>query len=403
MSLLKQRNLVMVTGAGASISFGFPSTLDFTGLIESSLRSDRRASSKVLSLYDSIVTSLKNYLVRPGLVTFEDIYQSIQDVRTIQSIPNDPRAFDEFRPRVGATHVLNSHLSCYSNQEGQILQDVYLDNLLDTFLRALPSVSGMSELSAALKQIEKEFAVWSFTLNYDNIIGDVWADFISGFAPGDAPRFFSPDLLLGALDSGIPIHSHLHGSLKWGFPIEGSGNPFELHELDSPGDGVRNSKSRPSGRPAQRGETLPSSPIITGLDKAELVFRQPFFTNFLAFFRSLSLCSDVLISGYSFSDRHVNMGIGQCRRYRPDVGTYIVDKDSYNHPSSYLDTLTPDAWHVLLPGDAMRAREVPERPGWWKVPGLSGNGLKTAPIFLWLKGFDTFCEAVVNHGFPNPT
>ncbi len=335
MSSQKKRTVAMITGAGVSISFGFPSTLGFTDLVASSLRRYHSEAPEAVSLYEDIVTSLRGYLVRPGIVTFEDIYQSIQDVRTIQSIPKDSRAFDAFRPRVGATHVLCGHLSHYPAYAGQELQDLYIGNILDSFLQALPTVSGTSALAAALQHIEEEFLVWSFTLNYDNLISDVWEDFISGFAAGNAPRSFRPNLLLGALESGQPIHNHLHGSLKWGFPLGRPGNAFELHEFDSPGEGVRHSKSRPSARPAQRGETLPQSPIITGLDKTELVFRQPFFTNFLAFFRSLGLCSDVLVCGYGFSDRHVNMGIEQCRRYRPDVGTYIVDIDTCNHPSSY--------------------------------------------------------------------
>ena len=398
MSMSKKRTLVMITGAGASVSFGFPSTSEITTMISASLRNHRRISSTELSLYETVHRNLRNYL-KPGVVTFEDIYQSIQDVTTLQSVPKDSRVLGAFRPRVGATHVLRDELCSYSDDEGSMLQHLYLNNILDSFLNALANVSGVPRLAHALKSIQENFLIWSFTLNYDNIISNIFSDFTSGFSIGNAPRFFRPDRLLSALDQGLPIHSHLHGSLKWGFPTDGSGHAFELHEFDSPTDGVRYSKSRPSARPVQRGETLPSSPIITGLDKTELVFRQPFFANFLAFFRSLGLCSDLLIAGYGFRDRHVNMGIEECR-HRLGIGTYIVDKDSYNRPSSYFKTLTPDALRVLLPGDAMRAKEITEYPGWWKLPGIRINGFITAPIFLWLQGFDTFCDAVANNGLP---
>ena len=390
----------MITGAGASMSFGFPSTLKFSDLIENSLRSDSSISTNVVSLYDDIVTGLRNYLTKPGNVTFEDIYQSIQDVRAIQCMPNDLEAFDEFRPRVGATHILKGHLGSYSKKEGWMLQNAYLNNILDTFLNSLPSAAGVDQLSAAMMYLHKKFTFWSFTLNYDNLINDTLPGFVSGFIPSGAPRAFDPNLLLSALNSNNPIHCHLHGSLKWGFPKTSFNDPFELHEFNNPKDGVENAKSRPSGRPAQRGETLPLSPIITGLDKTELVFRQPFFTAFLAFFRSLSLCNDLLISGYGFSDRHVNMGIRQCRRFRPNVRTYIVDKDNKDHPSSYFSGLTQDAWDTILPGDSDRSEELPAFPGWWRVPGISRKAFTTGPILLWLKGFDTFCKAIVNDGFP---
>ena len=142
----------------------------------------------------------------------------------------------------------------------------------------------MPRLATALKSIQENFLIWSFTLNYDNIISNIFSDFTSGFSIGNAPRFFRPDRLLSALDQGLPIHSHLHGSLKWGFPTDGSSYPSELHEFDTPADGVRNSKSRPSGRPAQRGETLPSSPIITGLDRANWCLSAAILYEFLGIF-----------------------------------------------------------------------------------------------------------------------
>ena len=402
MKLPESRKLTMITGAGTSISFGLPSTSGFTELIAASLHRDHRMAEEAsaLALYNAIDGSLRNYLVNPGNVTFEDIYQSIQDVRTIQGIPHDRRAFDAFRPRVGATHVLGNQFTSYSDWDGMILQNAYLDNILDTFLNALDSVRRTDLLSAALNYIVKKFLVWSFTLNYDNIVSDVLNGFTSGFVPGNAPRAFRPAILLSALESNQTIHSHLHGALKLGFPLGEPLNMFELHEFDNPGDGVRRSKSRPSGRPIQRGETLSPSPIITGLDKTELVFKQPFFTNFLAFFRALDLCTDLLIAGYGFTDRHVNIGIEQCRQHHPNVTTYIVDQDDTDDPSSYFERLTLDARRALSPGEATEAVRVPGFPGWWQVPGCSSGEIITGPIFLWLRGFDTFCEAVVNDEFP---
>lgn len=397
---LPNRKFVMITGAGASKSFGFPSTLDATALIEQSLRNTPGISLSVLLLFDTIKSGLENYLINPGDVSFEDIYQSIQDVRVLQCIPKDSEAFDEFRPRVGATHILNDKISSFSEQDGQALQDAYLNNILHTFSKSLSSISGNKQLSSALEYIQKKYIIWSFTLNYDNLIGDIWSKFASGFVPGRTPRDFNPSLLLSALRSERHIHSHLHGSLKWGFPTNGTDDPFELHEFDTPNDGIRNSISRPSGRPLQKGETIPPSPIITGLDKTELVFRQPFFTNFMAFYRALDLCSDLLIAGYGFSDRHVNLGIKNCREHHLNVRTYIINKDDADCPVSYFQKISPDAWCTILPNEESLANRIPTHPGWWKIPGTTGGRHRTGPVFLWLKGFDEFCKVVVNDGLP---
>lgn len=389
----------MITGAGASMAFGLPSTLQFTKLIAARFRERSGLNQHVLRLYNEIYDSLTAYLVNPGIVTFEDIYQSIQDVRTIQGIPRDLQAYDAFRPRVGATHVLNNQFSSYSFWDGLTVQNTYLDQILYTFLASLSSVRGQALISKALKFISEKFLLWSFTLNYDNILGDLLCDSMSGFVPGSAPRAFRPAVLFSAIEDRHPIHSHLHGSLKFGFPLGEPLEMFELHEFDSPEEGVEHSVgSRPSGRPIQSGDTLPPSPIITGLSKAELVFKQPFFTNFLAFFRALELCTDVLIAGYGFPDRHVNMGIEQFRKHRPGSRTYIVDKD--DHPSIYIERLTPDAKHAIMVDDQFAAREIPKFPGWWRIPGNTSGGFNTGAIFLWLRGFDTFCEAVINDGLP---
>jgi len=184
-----------------------------------------------------------------------------------------------------------------------------------------------------------------------------------------------------------------------GVPIDP--NPFELHELDNIDEGVKNSKSRPSGRPSQRGDTLPPSPIITGLDKTELVFREPFFTNFLSFFSNLNSCSHLMIAGYGFGDRHVNMGIQQLRENRPTVKTYIVTWTKNDDPSEFLASLSPDAWATIIPDvDAhYKAKRVEGHPEWWLLPG-NKRKIKTGDIFLWAKGFDTFCTSVIANGLP---
>lgn len=390
----------MLTGAGSSRPFGYPSTQNFTNLIEANFKADPVVSSipQVSNFYDQVISDLKNYFINPGVVTFENIYQAIQDVMVLQNMPNDPKAFDEFRPHVGASHELKAHYANYNKIDGNMAQDLYLTHLLQTFLNQLSNVSDIAKMEAAIRYLEKIFVINSFTLNYDNLIQDCLRSHVTGFTPGNAPRSFDQSLLLSEIGGKRNTHCHLHGSLKWGFPT--SKNPFEIHEYDSPSEGVNASKSRPSGRPAQRGETLPVSPVITGMDKTELVFRKPFYSNFLTLFRSLEMSTELLIAGYGFSDRHVNMGIEQCRISRPRVRTYIVDYDTHDEPSSYIQRLTPDAWHSILPGDPLRAKVVTGFDGWWKIPGINQNGINTSPIFLWLKGFDSFCMQLCKSGLP---
>jgi hypothetical protein len=396
----KKKRILLLTGAGASIAFGYPSTQNFTTLIEANFKADPVVSSspQISNFLDQIISDLKKYFVKKDFLTFENIYQAIQDVMVLKNIPNNPKAFNEFRPHIGATHDLKAHYANFTKIDGDMTQDIYLTHLLQTFLNQLSNVSNIDKMEEAIRYLDKNFVINSFTLNYDNLIQNCLGYHVNGFTPGKEPRSFDQNLLLSEISGRRNTHCHLHGSLKWGFPT--SKNPFEIHEYDSPSEGVKASKSRPSGRPVQRGETIPVSPIITGMDKTELVFRKPFYSNFLALFRSLEISTEVLIAGYGFSDRHVNLGIEQCRISRPDVRTYIVDYDIHDMPSSYINGLSPDAWNTILPGDPLKAQTVPGFDGWWKIPGINHNRINTNPIFLWLKGFDAFCMHLCKSGLP---
>jgi hypothetical protein len=344
------------------------------------------------------LSDLQNYFVNPGIITFENIYQAIQDISVLKSIPDDPNAFDEFRPHVGATHVLKSNYNSFNQSDSQMLRDLYLEHLLDVFLSELSNVSDLSVLIEALSHLERKYILNSFTLNYDDIIERSLRSYHNGFISEPAPKSFDQNLLLSAINKRKTIHSHLHGSLKWGFPT--TRNPFELHEFDSPSDGVKASKSRPSGRPLQSGETISPSPIVTGMDKTEHVFNKVFYSNFLAMFRSFEICSILLIAGYGFSDRHINRGIEQCRINRPNVRTYIVDFNSNDHPSSFIQNLSTDSWRTLLPEDTLKAKTIKGFDGWWRIPGIVNSEIHTGPIFMWLQGFETFCDALRKHGLP---
>lgn len=204
---LPKRKLTMITGAGASFPYNIPLTKDITALIENKLRQDSTMNLDAMRLFDTIKTELNGYLTNPGIVTFEDIYQSIQDGRVLQDIPHDPRAFDEFRPRVGATHVLDDQIRPFSTDDGQRLQSSYLNCILDVFSYSLSAASDIDNLTAVFRYLQRNYLVWSFTLNYDNLLDNAWSNHETGFSPGSAPRVFAPSLLLSALNSRCHIHA----------------------------------------------------------------------------------------------------------------------------------------------------------------------------------------------------
>ena len=110
-------------------------------------------------------------------------------------------------------------------------------------------------------------------------------------------------------------------------------------------------------------------------------------------------CSDVIIAGYGFSDKHLNMAIEQCRLYRQDVRLYFVDYLESGDPSDFFMPNT-NLFNTLIPSHPLKFSKITGFTDWWKVEGASTKHLSTSPIFVCLKGFTAFCKAVTQNGLP---
>lgn len=391
--------MVLVTGNGSSMAFHYPSTTFITNSLDLAIRSKYGPHlPNLVVILDVITRNLKNYLIKPGQVSFEDVFQGIEDFRTLADLPS-LEAFDEYRPRVVATHKLIDELAGFKAIDAIMAEYVYLSELLEICLDSLRLVRGIQDLNHAVRRLNKDFTIWSFTLNYDDILDSAMSGVETGFEQGGAPRPFNPLRLRTAIERHQPVHCHLHGSLRWGRllpPQEVS----EIHEFDTADDGVRASRSSGSRDYGQDGQGRPKSTIITGLEKPESLQRQPFFSIFNAFCQAMDTCTDLLIGGYGFADKHVNMAIEQCRSHRRDVRTYLVSYKESGDPYEYFIPNTAP-YDTLVPGHPLNGSKVKSFPNWWRVEGASITHLTTGPIFIWLNGFEAFCQEVSKKGLPS--
>jgi hypothetical protein len=191
----------------------------------------------------------------------------------------------------------------------------------------------------------------------------------------------------------------LHGSLKWGYG-DPPYNPFELYEYATASDGMKQCMGSRSGKTTQRGDSIPKGSIITGLDKAQAIYLQPFFSNYLAFSRALELCSDILFIGFSFSDLHITEGIHHTIMRRPDVNLYIVDYVDSSYPPAYLENIPRPMEMFFTYSQIFRAKELPNYPGWLFIPQDPSVVVKNG-IYLWPKGFEAFCDYITSNPLPS--
>lgn len=395
----RKEPIVFLTGAGTSIAYGTPTTEALTNRIaDNFVRS--APTTMCVDLYERICCNLQGYLVRPSIVTFEDIYQGVLDVYATLTATRDPRAFDEFRPRLLASHELVPNLKNFTELDVRLLQTSYLRAILQTFIDLQVDYDDYSEPEGMIRRIKRSNIIWSFTLNYDPYLGNSIGSCVSGFSSGPAPRRFDQKMLMSAIERKRDIHCYLHGSLRWGWGDPAT-NPFELYEYDTISEAFNHVQSNRSSRPDQSGRPIVPSSIITGLGKLESVFNEPFLSIVLALMSALQNANKLVIAGYSFSDRHINQAVSKWRENNPHRALYIVDYDYYNDVNHYFDHENKvNVWHIIYPGDPMMARDVPGYDGWQVLPGEKRGGYNTGPVYLWLGGFDTYCRSVISLGLP---
>jgi len=127
------KRLLLLSGAGTSIAFGFPPTAELTDSINSAARQEpyiREIGGD--RLLDQIIASVRSTFRGP--ITFEHLWQAILDVATYHQAPDDPQAFDEFRPIINATHQLRPEIEAFGGRVADPLLDTYIKATLEAVL-----------------------------------------------------------------------------------------------------------------------------------------------------------------------------------------------------------------------------------------------------------------------------
>ena len=266
-------------GAGTSKAIGLPDIADLTSLIEEALSAEDKKYYGIVK--DSLPKDLKH------------IEGILNQTRLIRKITNDSK--DKIFDKI-------------NGKNAQDLDKNICDKIYEIIVKAEISadINVSRKFITWLNHLPRDFSKEIFTTNYDLIIEKAFESllipYFDGFVGSNEP-FFSHESLEGKSLQGRPPVSwirlwKLHGSLGWFWKTNDGANPGRVIRLSS---GAK--------------KDYPDSELVIypSRDKYESSRKQP-FTSYFDRLRDFSLSGEgvFIISGYSFSDEHINELIFSC-------------------------------------------------------------------------------------------
>ncbi len=266
-------------GAGTSKAIGLPDIADLTLRINDALSAEGKKHYGIIK--DSLPEGLKH---------IEGILNKTRLIRKITDDSKD-KSFDEI-----------------NGENAKNLDKNICDKIYDIIFKAesAANIDVSRKFITWLNHLPRDFSKEIFTTNYDLIIEKAFESllipYFDGFVGSNEP-FFSHESLEGkSLQDRPPVSWirlwKLHGSLGWFWKTNVGINPDRVIRLSS---GAK--------------KDYPDSELVIypSRDKYESSRKQP-FTSYFDRLRDFSLSGEgvFIISGYSFSDEHINELIFSC-------------------------------------------------------------------------------------------
>ena len=225
----------------------------------------------------------------------------------------------------------------------------------------LKSLAQPPALHRFIRNLEKEFLLGVFTLNYDDVVDGARDSWYDGFtrlvhqstqgrdwsANGFDAQYFN-----NWPEASEPLLVHLHGSVSFGY-LRGEDGVGKYSDTQAALESVEGTRT---GDLYSSGQIVSASPIISGLSKpAKLVHNsEPFGYYYRAFIDSILACERLLVIGYGARDDHVTVWLEQFLRHHPkkrkviwickldrfSLGEWAPEKDiigSLSGPGGYVE------------------------------------------------------------------
>ena len=279
------------------------------------------------------LTDCKDYLIEQGIPepNFEQIYQLILELyhNKVNTVPRLYYSLPEKFDKVDAD-LCNTTLY-------YILNTIYLE-VSKVHNQKIPQWA-----QTFLQHIIKGFDFTDlFTLNYDTLLDGILGEYNDGFRDEGIVKdewvipykTFNESYAMEF--DGHNILNHMHGSVLFNrMRPNGEPSPVPIVKDDRPAGNIG------TVRPymTQTGDIVTHSPIITGLDKPNMLIHEPYRTYYGNFLKSLATNRSLLIVGYGFGDFHVNSCIDSFSKCPGKRVVYISPKPP---PEQFGDFLESD-------------------------------------------------------------
>ena len=380
----KKRALVL-TGAGASLDFGAPSTATLTKAIEKKVCADKWMQENDSDCaYFEISKTLVRYLHGDAdAVNFEHIYHCAHEL--LSTFEPTPSAANEYRP------ILVPFIKRQIVAEEQALQAL-VERMAEFIFTELSAVCekptrSLDPLAAFLAKLREDYITRIYTVNYDDFLLQAATDLYTGFERAPSPDAKSFDGRAFWQETDADCVFHLHGSVHLGFGLPPAPNADlgALYWFDDRATALRHSSFNGSGEQKMDGSQVMRTAVITGLDKLSHLQRQPFSHYYASMARDAMMADIIYVIGSSLGDLHLNTWLSEARRRNPMPPLVFIDywRDSFADDTfSKLEHKTIEMFHALRMHVSASYRGVKYGTGWTLA--------KDRTCAIWDKGFLAF-------------
>lgn len=344
---MTKKRLLILTGSGATISWGAKKTTEITDILKNC---DVFKTKSNINVGQKIYDELEKYYKNKDLITFETIINVVETLyyyyfnKNYEDASNSyltselPSIFFEkcwcddlfyFEYSETELNSVVSHFNRRNTSESVHLLWIYqyyihlvvkevkrYSNNIKNPTDKVPTYNEL--LYRFFKRLDEQYIIRSYTLNYDNLVKQICNGkemFFDGFKvtpfENNGNSFYKADLEKIITDKTSNICYNLHGSAYYNF-LEDKGEQ-EYYKTDEVIlEKYTNESIDSRNNLANSGEFVLNSRIITGYKKLQRTFTEPFKAFNYSFYTECMDAEVALIIGYSFSDPHINSCLKHC-------------------------------------------------------------------------------------------
>ena len=317
----REKRVVVLIGAGASIEYKAPSTAALTDAIERAVMADQWLKHTGADVtFVKIKSDLQGYLNDPP--NFEQIYHCAHELLSMNA--PTPGAVDEFRPLLypfiaDKTGIPKKALRALVDKMAEVIFAEVSAACANNPLSLTPLTDFISRLCA-------DYVTRVYTTNYDDFLLQAAPDLYTGFdkEPSPTPKGFQLDRFWETRN----LHSvfYLHGSVHMGFTHPGPHSDIgELSWFDDRGEALKHSSFHGSGVRQMDGTEFARTAVITGLDKLSRLQQRPLSHFYSALADDLMSADAIFVIGSGLADLHLNTWLKEARSRNPRPPILFVD------------------------------------------------------------------------------